>query len=206
MLKTTSWHHDKSQVSVKGNIYRSYLNSSPPGQNGRHFTDDNLKCIIVNEKFCILIEISLKFVPKCPIDNKTVMVQVRAEQATSCYLNQCWRSSPTHICGTRGRWVNSHYNTRSTQKKPGSTAKCMVRHKKSRFDTKMPGSTQKWPSQHAPVDIAIIKHPPSPPVGNIFFQFYSNILFLRTNREMKMKLYWYELKISIFNIIMKIEM
>ena len=70
----------------------------------------------------------------------------------------------------------------------------------------MPGSTQKCPPQHAPVDIAIIKHPPAPSVGNIFFQFHSNILFLRTNREMKMKLYWYEFKTSIFNIIMKIEM
>ena len=70
----------------------------------------------------------------------------------------------------------------------------------------MPGSTQKCPPQHAPVDIAIIKHPPAPPVRIFFFQFYSNILFLRTNREMKMKLYWYEFKINIFNIIMKIEM
>ena len=30
------------------------------------------------------------------------------EQATSHYLNQCWPSSPMHICGiTRVRWVNS---------------------------------------------------------------------------------------------------
>ena len=28
-----------------------------------------------------------------------------ADLATSHYLNQCWPSSPTHICGTRGRWV-----------------------------------------------------------------------------------------------------
>ena len=28
-----------------------------------------------------------------------------AEQATSHYLNQCWPCSPTHICGSRGRWV-----------------------------------------------------------------------------------------------------
>ena len=69
----------------------------------------------------------------------------------------------------------------------------------------MPGSTQKCPPQHAAVDIAIIKHPPTPSVRNIFFQLYSNILFLRTNREMKMKLYQYEFKTSIFNIIMKIE-
>ena len=35
-----------------------------PGQNGRHFTDD-----IFNEKLCILIRVSPKFVPKDPIDN-----------------------------------------------------------------------------------------------------------------------------------------
>ena len=45
------------------------LNSSPPGQNGGHFTDDIFKCIFANEKFYILIKISLNFVPKCPIDN-----------------------------------------------------------------------------------------------------------------------------------------
>ena len=61
-----------------------------------------------------------------------------------------------------------HYNTRSTQKKPGLTAKYMARHKKARFDTKMPGSTQKCPPQHAPVDIVIIKHPP-PLLWEIFF-------------------------------------
>ena len=68
----------------------------------------------------------------------------------------------------------------------------------------MPGSTQKCPPQHAPVDTAIIK--PRPSCEKYFFQFYSNILFLRTNKEMKTKLYWHEFKISIFNIIMKIEM
>ena len=84
---------------------------------------------------------------------------------------------------------NNYENTLSTQKKPGSTAKCMVRHKKARFDTKMPGSTQKCPPQHASVDIAIIKHAPPLPVRNVIFQFHSNNLFLITHREMKMKLY-----------------
>ena len=27
------------------------VKSSPPGQNGRHFTDDNFICIFVNETF-----------------------------------------------------------------------------------------------------------------------------------------------------------
>ena len=50
------------------------LNSSPLGQNGRHFTDDVLKCIFMNEMFCILIRISLKFVPKGLIDNNPALV------------------------------------------------------------------------------------------------------------------------------------
>ena len=28
-----------------------------------------------------------------------------AVQGMSHYLNQCWHSSSTHICGTRGRWI-----------------------------------------------------------------------------------------------------
>ena len=70
----------------------------------------------------------------------------------------------------------------------------------------MPGSTQKCPPQHAPVDIAIIKHPPSPSCVKYFFSNF--IPILRTNREMKMQLglYWYEFKISIgiVNIILKL--
>ena len=34
-----------------------------PRQNDRHF-EDSFKCILMIEKFCILIQISLKFVPK----------------------------------------------------------------------------------------------------------------------------------------------
>ena len=45
-----------------------------PGQNGRHLPDDIFRCIFVNEKFSILIDISLKFIPKGPIDNNSVLV------------------------------------------------------------------------------------------------------------------------------------
>ena len=31
---------------------------------------------------------------------------LKADQATSHYLNQCWHNSPTHICITRPQWVN----------------------------------------------------------------------------------------------------
>ena len=48
------------------------INSSPPGLNGCHFTDDTFKCIF------ILIQISLRFVPKGLIDNKAALAQVMA--------------------------------------------------------------------------------------------------------------------------------
>ena len=56
----------------------------------------------------IPIQISLKFVPRSPIDNKPAWVQVMAWHWTcdKHYLNQCWSHSLTLICGTRGgAWV-----------------------------------------------------------------------------------------------------
>ena len=38
--------------------------------------DDIFKCILMNEIFCISIQISLKFVPKSLIDNNSALVQV----------------------------------------------------------------------------------------------------------------------------------
>ena len=52
----------------------THINSSPPGQIGHHFADDIFICMFENEKICILIEISLKFIPKDPIDNKPALV------------------------------------------------------------------------------------------------------------------------------------
>ena len=48
------------------------INSSSPGQNGHHFTDDIFRCIFMYEKFCIWNKISLKYVPKGPINNITI--------------------------------------------------------------------------------------------------------------------------------------
>ena len=55
-----------------------WVNSFLPRQNGRHFADDICKSIFMNEKFCIFIKISLKFVPKGPIDNNPALVQIMA--------------------------------------------------------------------------------------------------------------------------------
>ena len=56
----------------------THINSSPSGQNGRLFTDYVFRCIFMIEKFCVWIKISLKFVPKGPIDNNTALVQIMA--------------------------------------------------------------------------------------------------------------------------------
>ena len=50
------------------------INTLRPKQNGRHFAGDILKCIFLNENVWIPIEISLKFVPKGPIDNIPALV------------------------------------------------------------------------------------------------------------------------------------
>ena len=63
---------DHMMVSWHGNAI--YINSSPPGQDGRHFAGDIFRCNFVNEEFCILIKISLKFVPKGPIDKNQALV------------------------------------------------------------------------------------------------------------------------------------
>ena len=58
----------------------------------------------LNEKFCILIRISLKFVPQGPIDNKWALVRVMAWRwiGGKQLTDQGWSGSLMHICGTRG--------------------------------------------------------------------------------------------------------
>ena len=79
-------------------------------QNGRHFADDTLERIFLNEHICISIEISLKFVPKGPISNMPVLVQIMALRR----LGDKPLSEPMivrllkHICATRPQWVNHH--------------------------------------------------------------------------------------------------
>ena len=54
------------------------FNSYPPGQNGRHSAEDIFKSIFLNENVRIFIQLSLKFVPKGPIDSKLSLVLVMA--------------------------------------------------------------------------------------------------------------------------------
>ena len=84
-----------------------FFNTLRPRKNGRHFADDTFKRIFVNENIRILIEMSLKFVPKGPINNIPALVQVMAwrrpdDKPLSEPMMVCL---PTHICVTRPQWV-----------------------------------------------------------------------------------------------------
>ena len=69
-------HKDILDLSFLHNLHS--INSSPPGQNGFHLADSIFKCTFMDKKFCILIQISLKFIPKGRIDNKSALAQVMA--------------------------------------------------------------------------------------------------------------------------------
>ena len=56
----------------------SSFNSSLSGQNGRHLADDISIYVLVNERFCIVIKISLKFAPKGRLENNPTLVQIMA--------------------------------------------------------------------------------------------------------------------------------
>ena len=57
---------------------REVLTHPPLGKMAVVPANDIFKCIFMKEMFCILILISLKFVPNGSIDNKSVFVQVMA--------------------------------------------------------------------------------------------------------------------------------
>ena len=59
-------------------ILMPHLNTLRPRQNGWHFTDNTFKCIFLHENIWVSINISLRFVPKGPINNIPALAQVMA--------------------------------------------------------------------------------------------------------------------------------
>ena len=84
------------------------INSLRPRQNGRHFADDIFKCIFLNENAWIPIKISLKFVPKGPINDIPALVQIMAwrRPGDKPLSEPGLVSLPTHICVTLPQWVD----------------------------------------------------------------------------------------------------
>ena len=85
------------------------VNTLRPRQNGRHFPDDIFKCIFLNENGRVSIKISLKFVPKVPINNIPALVEIMAwrRSGDKSLSEPMMVRLPTHICVTRPQWVNS---------------------------------------------------------------------------------------------------
>ena len=85
------------------------LNTLRPRQNGRHFPDDIFKWIFLRENVWISINISLKFVPRGPINNIPTSVQVMAwrRPGDKPLSEPMMVRLPMHICVTRPQWVNN---------------------------------------------------------------------------------------------------
>ena len=85
------------------------INTLRPRQNEPHSADDIFKCIFLNENVRIPIKISLKFVPKGPINNMPSLVQIMAwrrpgdvrQFILKLYGATFWKYVPCHIkCST----------------------------------------------------------------------------------------------------------
>ena len=59
-------------------VYVTTVNTMRPRQNRRQFPDAIFKCIFLNQTFWIPIKISMKFVPKSPLNNIPALVQIMA--------------------------------------------------------------------------------------------------------------------------------
>ena len=84
------------------------INTLSPRQNVRHFADDIFKCIFLNENVLIPIKISLKSIPKGPINNIQSLVQIMVWRRPGAkpLSEPMMVSLLKHICVTRPQWVN----------------------------------------------------------------------------------------------------
>ena len=83
------------------------LNTLRPRQNDRNFADNIFKHIFFNENVWIAIKISLKFVPKGPINKIPALFQIMAwRRPGDKPLSEAMLASLlTHKCVTRPQWV-----------------------------------------------------------------------------------------------------
>ena len=91
------------------NVIIIVLNPLRPRQNGHQFTDDIIKYIFLNENVWVSIKISLEFVPRGPVNNIPVLVQIMTwrRPGDKPLSEPMGASSLTHICVSRPRWVKA---------------------------------------------------------------------------------------------------
>ena len=88
-------------------IIETDINTLRPRQNDRHFPDDILKCMFLNENIWILLKCLVKFVPNVAIDNILSLVQIMAwrRPGSKPLSETIMVNSLTHKCVTRPQWV-----------------------------------------------------------------------------------------------------
>ena len=98
-----------------------HFNTLRPRPNEQHFADNIFKCIFFNENVWISIKISLKFVPKAPINNIPALVQIMAwrRPGDKPISEPMMVSLLTHICVTRPQWVKYNKDTDGKSYGPG---------------------------------------------------------------------------------------
>ena len=75
------------------------INTLRPRQNGHHFADDIFKCIFMKENVWIPFKISLKFIPKDPVNNIPELVQIMAwRRPGDRYINDVLRYEMKKSC------------------------------------------------------------------------------------------------------------
>ena len=84
------------------------VNTLRPRQHGRHFPDDTVTYIFLNENVIISLNFSLKIVLKVRINNIQALVQIMAgrQPGDKPLSEPMVVYSLTHICVTRPQWVN----------------------------------------------------------------------------------------------------
>ena len=109
MWANTSWWYNHKTTTHNTTVCT--FNSLRPRRNEQHWADDIFKRIFFNENVWISIKISLKFVPKGPINNIAALVQIMAwrRSGDKPLSEPMMVSLPTHICVTRPQWVNWIY-------------------------------------------------------------------------------------------------
>ena len=88
-----------------------FLNTLRPRQNWRHFPEDILKSFSLYENAWISIKISLKFVPKGPINNNPALVQIMGwrRPGDKPLSETMLPSLLAYICFTWPQWVKRKY-------------------------------------------------------------------------------------------------
>ena len=95
-------------ITNENNYFLFYLfNSLGPRQNRRHFPDDIFKWNFLNENAWTSIKISLKFIPRDPINRIPALAQIMAwrRPGDKPLSEPMLLNLRTHICVTRPQWV-----------------------------------------------------------------------------------------------------